>query len=145
MEVSVAHATCALYNSDKKLLAVTEELQITDMSSPPSFHTFNFPNPKPNVKKGKYYYGMVYGEADATQGANKTFLVCWRKNHFGMTYYKQADNYPNFPDPLVVLSSNEQSEIYCNYEPLSDITFVGEGKMTIVKSPNKNLMFDRCL
>jgi len=115
-------ATCALYNSDSTLLAVTDEQIVESVTA--TAITFNFSKPKPQLTAGSYYYIVIYGDAPNVYPGKGIAYVGIGKGAAGGAGYKtqlSVNNYSTFPDPATFSDvANYDVSIYCTYTPSAE-------------------------
>lgn len=101
---------CAIYvKEDMSLVGVTEEK--TGLSSEPSWVTFNFSEPYPELISGKTYILVAFADRTAD---GKIVELAYTDGADG---YSQNVTYPNFPNVYNPTPYNDRSHsIYCSYE-----------------------------
>jgi hypothetical protein len=117
------HMKCALYkHSDSSLVAYTEELTVTDMTSAFVWYTFNFTSP-PALIDGTDYIIVTWSDT-ATEGQYNVLLG--NENQAPNLGHYESLAYGAFPDPFSESGTAVRDFcIYCTYSPASTAQCLG--------------------
>jgi len=126
---SQKNVKCAIYShSDLSLVAYTQERTIPISYYGPSWETFSFTNPKPNLTAGTQYVLVAWSSAGYYYGDDALFFRI--NGAVDQAHYDSLAYGSTWPNPLTVDTHGSRNYcIYCSYtkptEYASEVEFTG--------------------